>query len=98
MLLGGLELVIFPEHRSGVILRRFQWVEYYRALRTARLVIVIDGNGAVALFYAVEVCRQKLRIAAYLVALGAFLQLLTLEAELSRYAVAYGFDAVAELP
>ena len=98
MLLGGLELVVFLEHRSGVILRRFEHIELYRALRAARLVIVLDGHGAVALMHTVEVRGQKLRVAAYPVALRAFLQLLPLEAELSRNAVARGFDVVAEFP
>ena len=97
MLLGGLELVVFLEHRRSVILRRFEHIELYRALRAIGLVIVLDGHRAVTLMHAVEVRCQKLGIAAYLVALGAFLQLLPLEAELSRNAVALGFDVVAEL-
>ena len=97
MRLRGFELVILLEHCRGITLRRFQDIELYRALRTIRLVIILNGYRAVAFFDSIEICRQKLCVAADLIALGAFLKLGFLHCQLSGNAVARGFDVVAQL-
>ena len=97
MRLRGFELIVLLEHCRGVTLRRFEDIELYRALRAIRLVIILDGHRAVAFLYAIEICRQKLCIAADLIALRALLKLGFLHCKLSRNAVARGFDVVAKL-
>ena len=97
MRLRGFELIVLLEHCRGVTLRRFEDIELYRALRAIRLVIILNGHRAVAFFDAVKICRQKLCIAADLIALRALLKFCFLHCKLSRNAVARGFDVVAKL-
>ena len=98
MRLGGLELVIFLEHRSRILLRRFERVELYLYRGATVNVIVLNSDRAVPALYTIKVCGQKLCVFANFIPAVGTLKLLTLACELALYTVTCGLDGVGKLP